>query len=596
MIPRIPVSPINENNAAALFSLAAAEARRMSPPPLEGQGIVICGGGRHLVPAWVCVNMLRRSGCRMPVQLWHLGKEELPESTKPFFESLNVKCMDARMLQQRYPHQRLNGWEVKAYALLHSGFERAMLLDADNVPLFDPTEVFESQDFSDTGALFWPDRGKFTQTNAIWKLTGLPWRDEWEQESGQMAIDIRRHWQALLLCNWMNEQSEFWYSKIHGDKDTFRLSWMKLGESYAMQPRIHGGGFFFQSWRGKTGFQHGVKWSAGGNEETPTGYQFADECRQYARSLPATQVKMVWMPQWGCQNYSDEARSFSAKCPYCPYGYDKESKSLLYLNAKTASNVQAQYEDVLGFFRKNAAAIGRFLEISGGEPLLYPHLHRMLGEKGISHGWQWAITSNTLNTRMIEQIISECGGRIDGCVCWTASYHPLSGEDERFASNIRLIKAHCRNQIKATVVISRDTMPLLERATAFVRDLGIEIHYHLDTHGRDDPQQLKSLAEEMLGPIPAFAGDVPSPVLCNQNANLLSVGPDGSLYSCVTKAYQGMDRIAYVSDKLNIAELPWRLQKCDVACFACCDHVKHVERLNVPKRQYENLPLQDSHA
>ena len=46
------------------------------PSTMHGRGIVICGGGlKYIVPAWVNVQMIRRSGCTLPIEMWY---EESP--------------------------------------------------------------------------------------------------------------------------------------------------------------------------------------------------------------------------------------------------------------------------------------------------------------------------------------------------------------------------------------------------------------------------------------------------------------------------------------------------------------------------------------
>ena len=41
------------------------------------RGIVIPAGGQtYFTNAWVCLNMLRRSGCTLPVEFWYLGPSE----------------------------------------------------------------------------------------------------------------------------------------------------------------------------------------------------------------------------------------------------------------------------------------------------------------------------------------------------------------------------------------------------------------------------------------------------------------------------------------------------------------------------------------
>lgn len=49
------------------------------------------------------------------------------------------------------------GYYLKAVVLAVSTFREVLFLDADNVPVVDPTTLFDSQEFQRTGALFWRD-------------------------------------------------------------------------------------------------------------------------------------------------------------------------------------------------------------------------------------------------------------------------------------------------------------------------------------------------------------------------------------------------------------------------------------------------------
>ncbi|MFO1500612.1 MAG: glycosyltransferase family 9 protein [Verrucomicrobiota bacterium] len=92
--------------------------------------------------AWVCVHMLREVGCQLPVQLWHEGAAEMDERMIRLMERLGVECVDASQFQSRHPRRMGGGWELKSYAILHSRFEEVLFLDADNVPVRDPTYLF----------------------------------------------------------------------------------------------------------------------------------------------------------------------------------------------------------------------------------------------------------------------------------------------------------------------------------------------------------------------------------------------------------------------------------------------------------------------
>lgn len=236
------------------------ESKPRPPFSYRGRGIVICAGGaRYFTNAWVCINALRRLGCRLPVQLWHLGAGEMDLAMKRLVAPLQVECVDASQVQRRHPVRRSGGWELKPYAILFSPFREVLLLDADNVPVRDPAFLFDTPEFRDAGAVFWPDFGRSRRADPIWRSCGLEIPAEPEFESGQIGVDKNRCWAALRLALWFNEQSDFYYKYLHGDKDTFSVAFRKLGTPYRLVP--HGperfpGGMYQHDFDGRRLFQH----------------------------------------------------------------------------------------------------------------------------------------------------------------------------------------------------------------------------------------------------------------------------------------------------------------------------------------------------
>jgi hypothetical protein len=256
----------------------------------QDRGIVICAGGvRYFLCAWVCVNMLRKQGCELPIQLWHLNSAEINDTMRSLLEPLGVTCINAQEVRKLHPARILNGWEIKTFALLHSPFREVLLLDADNVPVVDPTFLFETKQFADTGAIFWPDYGRLEPSRSIWELTGVTYRDEPEFESGQIALDKKRCFRPLSLAMWFNEFSDFWYYHIHGDKETFHMAWRRLDSPYAMPERgIHSLPCTMcqHDFMGRRIFQHrnNAKWSLGGNPRIP-GFTQEEECLRFIDQL-----------------------------------------------------------------------------------------------------------------------------------------------------------------------------------------------------------------------------------------------------------------------------------------------------------------------
>lgn len=266
------------------------------PDTYEGRGIVTCAGGAKYLPsAWILIKMLRMLGCRLPIQLWYLGEQERDERWISLVEPLGVQCVDAYRVRNRHPHPQLGGWQSKPYSILHSPFEEVLFLDADNAPVRDPTYLFDDARYRATGAVFWPD-GTWTSPSSLrWRIFGVPYRDEPEQESGQILISKQVCWKAMNLCNWYNEHSDFFYQILYGDKDTFRFAWRRLGQPYLMPEKgiVRLRHTVCQhDLEGRRLFQHRchVKWSLRGNH-CIRGFLYQRECEAFIEEL-----KELWQP------------------------------------------------------------------------------------------------------------------------------------------------------------------------------------------------------------------------------------------------------------------------------------------------------------
>jgi len=116
------------------------------PQRFEGRGVVMCAGGPKYFPcAWVCINMLRHVGCKLPIEMWSLNSREITPLMRKLVKPLDVRCVNAAAVRKRHPARILKGWELKPYAILHSRFEEVLFLDADNVPVLNPESLFTSE-------------------------------------------------------------------------------------------------------------------------------------------------------------------------------------------------------------------------------------------------------------------------------------------------------------------------------------------------------------------------------------------------------------------------------------------------------------------
>ena len=258
-----------ENTKKAMRRLAderVAELLVASKPPTEwsGHGIVTAGGGDKYFPSlWVLVNQIRRVGCKLPIQLWHLGRAELDPAMRNLLAPFGVEFVDAREHEKKYPCRILNGWELKPYSILHSPFREVLFLDADDTPLRDPTPLFNAPKYRELGSILWPDHPHWTLTDKHWQRFAIDPKfpvpakipNDWKSfgrmiprcydtpiESGQLLIDKSHCWRELSLALWYCEHSDYCFSysgqgdRVHGDKETFHLAWRKFKTEYAQPP------------------------------------------------------------------------------------------------------------------------------------------------------------------------------------------------------------------------------------------------------------------------------------------------------------------------------------------------------------------------
>lgn len=265
----------------------------------SGKGVVMCAGGWSYFPgAYVCIRMLRRLGCTLPIQVWHLGPAEITADMRSLLEPFGVETVDAFEIRKHHPCRILSGWEVKPYSIIHSRFAEVLFLDADNVPILNPEFLFKTPQYIRTGAIFFPDRGP-TAKREIWDICRLQYCQEPEVESGQMVIDKRRCWNALRVAMHMNEYSDFYYRWFHGDKETFHFAWRKIGQEYAMPRRpaktLDNTTVCQHDFTGRVLFQHRClrKWAIRHQGPLTEGFMYETECRAFIEELRT---------QWWLQN------------------------------------------------------------------------------------------------------------------------------------------------------------------------------------------------------------------------------------------------------------------------------------------------------
>lgn len=194
--------------------------------PDEGDGIIIVGGGQFWPGVLVALHMLRRTGCTLPVEVWHRGALE-PVNHDAVKDLGDVRIIDAHAIRNEHPWRVLGGWEMKAHALQRCAFRRVLYLDADAYPVSDPTALFEL--LNQAPLVFWADIPT-TFGNVRWNNVGVVGQFAPRQiQGGQLLFDRKECWHELVLSYWMNQHSDFYYDHAFGDQDCWRIAWSLTG-------------------------------------------------------------------------------------------------------------------------------------------------------------------------------------------------------------------------------------------------------------------------------------------------------------------------------------------------------------------------------
>lgn len=240
------------------------------PHPGEGTGVVMPAGGRYIRYAYASVKLLRALNSTIPVEIWYLGNRELPNThARNKFDPLNVTFVDAMEVMSRHNFPYFHPWNAKIISVVYSPFQHVLLLDADCCPVIDPQRVFDSEEYQESGTLFFPDYFSHRKKGATKAMLALR-AEPAELESGQLAVDKNEYWKELQLCLWMNRHKIFYKLEL-GDKNLYSLAFAKLNTFYWLAPRPtwHGWGMEHSLPDGTVAFRHCMCEKRGGAAAVP---------------------------------------------------------------------------------------------------------------------------------------------------------------------------------------------------------------------------------------------------------------------------------------------------------------------------------------
>ncbi|HWY89019.1 MAG TPA: putative nucleotide-diphospho-sugar transferase [Gemmataceae bacterium] len=226
-------------DSAQMWRQAEEFLRAVPPYPqgrYEGRGVIIAAGDDGCFPGlYVTIRALRHLGCRLPIQVWYLGrKREMSAKRKALLAPFQVECVDADKVRRRHhPARRLDGWELKVFATLHSPFEEVLFLDADCYPCRNPEFLFELEDYRAQGAICWPDVNA-TDARLKWPAFGLASpRRLGCVDSDQFLVHKELSWQPLNLAWFYHDHFDNYY-RYCGDKHILEVAWTHCARPFVM--------------------------------------------------------------------------------------------------------------------------------------------------------------------------------------------------------------------------------------------------------------------------------------------------------------------------------------------------------------------------
>lgn len=211
-----------------------------------GRGIVTSiGNFSHLLSLLASVYVLRAHGCTLPIEAFAMHSEMPPGPLVGDLLYLDVRVVDLDETLRHGAHP--SSFAIKPWAIVASSFEEVLWMDSDNVPLRDPSFLFDEPAYLDTGLLLWPDFWVPDRHPDALAIAGIDpdtvagkALQQVTFETGQIVLDKRRHWSTLAATLWLCRPPLYPLMSGYmgmGDKEAFAIAAVSSGAAYTMAPR-----------------------------------------------------------------------------------------------------------------------------------------------------------------------------------------------------------------------------------------------------------------------------------------------------------------------------------------------------------------------
>ncbi|GMM37428.1 hypothetical protein DASC09_047530 [Saccharomycopsis crataegensis] len=290
----------------------------------KSSGIVYVGGGKFTWFALLSIQNVRKTGSNLPIELFIPTEDEYEYVVcEEILPKMNAKCVlmyeflkdPVDGSRQIFGNAEFKGFTYKSLALLLSSFENILLLDADNVPYYNPDLLFISEPYTSHKFILWPDYWQRSTSPFFYDIAGIDLfklneqeyssKDQIESriplhklqgtipnpstESGQLLISKSAHWDVLLLSLYYNIYGPKQYYHLfsqgaagQGDKETFLAAATVLKSNfYQVTSKVSAIGYFKKTGGSYRGTAQGQK----SPMEDYQVYQVKQQLKKYYKGL-----------------------------------------------------------------------------------------------------------------------------------------------------------------------------------------------------------------------------------------------------------------------------------------------------------------------
>lgn len=211
------------------------------------RGLVSTAGDKYLPVFVSSLRMLRRAGSTLPVEVYMKDAGEYEKRVcNDILPNLDARCL---VLGDVVGKKMLEHYQLKVFAVLFSSFEDIVWVDADCFPLGKPEELLDSEPFTSSGLVTWPDFWASSTSPLYYKISrqevpSMAARQS--SETGVFLVSKKTHFVPLLLAAYYNFYGPSHYFRLftqggpgEGDKETFLQAALAVGApAYSVSEKV----------------------------------------------------------------------------------------------------------------------------------------------------------------------------------------------------------------------------------------------------------------------------------------------------------------------------------------------------------------------